>query len=224
MENCRQPFCALLKRKQAERSAGILDALLGAAYPLRHGRLGDQKGLGNLRRSQTADGPQRQSNCRGRTQGGMAAHKQQNQRVIWVHVILNIVDGRKGLRIPRDRGFPLTTCNFTAYLIGQPAGCHPNQPAAWIVGNTLVRPLRERCQHGLLNGIFGCGEIAKSAHNSSKHLRSEFAQQTLGLRIWQGLFHGSSSAFPLMTCRTSIGIFKGSAPGPGAADQIAAIL
>ena len=153
----------------------------------------------------------------------MAAHEEQNQRVICVHITLNIVDGRDGLRIPRDRGFPLTAGNFVAYLIDHPAGCHPNQPAAWILGNTLARPLRECCQHGLLNGILGRGEIAKSPHDSSKHLRSEFAQKVLGLRVWQGLFHGSSPAPPLMTCRTSIGIFKGSPAGPGAADQIAAI-
>src|ERR1700745_1764840 len=60
MENCRQPFCALLKRKQAERRTGNLDALLGAADALRHCRLGDQKRIGNLGRSQTADGPQRE--------------------------------------------------------------------------------------------------------------------------------------------------------------------
>ena len=155
----------------------------------------------------------------------MAAHKQQNQRVIWVHVHvwLDFVGKHHGLGIPRDRGLPLAASNFTAHLICHPARCDLNQPAAWILGNTISRPLYERCDQRLLYSVLGRREIAKSAHDGSEHLWSEFAQQVLIERIRQGLYHGSSLAPTLIPCRTSMGIFKGNPPGPGAADQIAAI-
>src|SRR5438477_6993430 len=171
MESCRQPFGALLRGRQAEWHAGSLDALLRAANPLRHGRLGDQECVGNFRRSQTADGAQSQSNRRGRSEGGVAAHKQQDERVIWIYIRLDFDDGCHALYILRDRGFSLTTSNFAPHLVGHAAECDLDQPAAWILGDTLLRPLRKGRYRGLLHGVLGGGEVAKTASDYAEHLR-----------------------------------------------------
>jgi hypothetical protein len=70
----------------------------------------------------------------------------QNQRVIWVHVHvwLDFVGKHHGLGIPDDRSLPLTTSNFGPHLVGHPARCDLNQPAARILWNTIPRPLVER--------------------------------------------------------------------------------
>lgn len=56
-----------------------------------------------------------------------------------------------------------------------------------------------------------------SATIGAEDLRREFARQVLGARA-----HRSSPGAPI-TCRTSIGCWIGTPPGPGAADACAAI-
>jgi hypothetical protein len=157
----------------------------------------------------------------------VAAHKQQDERVIGIHIRLDFVDGRNGLHILRDRGFPLTAGNFAAHLVDHAAGCDLDQPAAWILGNTPLRPLRNGRYHGLLHGVLGGGEVAKTACDRAEHLGRKFAQQMLGSRVpW--LCHRSSrysisGGGPLIIGRTSIGMFNGVPPTPGAADTFAAM-
>ena len=92
-------------------------------------------------------------------------------------------DGRHGFRFSRHCGFPLATGNFAAHLVGHAAACDLNQPAPRILGNTLLRPLREGRDHGLLHRILGGGEVAKTASDCAEHLRRKFAQQMLGSRV-----------------------------------------
>ena len=70
----------------AERHAGRLDALLGPADPLRHGRLGHQKRVGDLGRRQAADGPQRERDRRRTRERRMTAHEQQDERVVLIRL------------------------------------------------------------------------------------------------------------------------------------------
>ena len=53
------------------------------------------------------------------------------------------------------------------------------------------------------------------------HLRREIAQEVLGWGVERD--HSSSGGGPLITCRTSIVMFMGTPPAPGAADARAAI-
>ena len=98
-----------------------------------------------------------------------------------------------------------------------------NQPAARVVGQAVARPLRGRGDQRLLHRVLGGGEIAEAADDRAEHLRRELAQQLLGAEIQRGARHRYSSGGPLITCRTSIGMFSGAPPGPGAADACAAI-
>ena len=82
MQHSGEPRSLLLAGRQPEWHAGSLDALLGAADALRHGRFGNQKRLGDFGRSQSAHRPQGQGNRRRGSQGGMAAHEEQGERVV----------------------------------------------------------------------------------------------------------------------------------------------
>ena len=74
-----------------------------------------------------------------------------------------------------------------------------------------------------LNLVLGGGEVTETADDHAGHLRREFTQQMLGTGDQRPRYHSSSSGGPLITCRTSIGMFIGTPPGPGAADARAAI-
>src|SRR5215471_8964433 len=157
----------------------------------------------------------------------MAAHEKQNQRVVRIHVRLDVNGGRDGLRFFGHGGFPLAASNFAAHLVGHAPRRDLNQPAAWVVGNAFARPLRESSNHGFLNRVLRGREVVKAASHHTEHLRSEFAQQVLRSCV-PGLSHLSSrysisGGGALITGRTSIGMFNGAPPGPGAADTLAAI-
>ena len=74
-----------------------------------------------------------------------------------------------------------------------------------------------------MDGIFGGGEIAKTADDRPERLRGQFAQQVLGPDIERFRRHRRSGGGPLINGRTSIGMFKGAPLSPGAADIFAAI-
>src|SRR5439155_4410398 len=154
-------------------------------------------------------------------------HEQQNQRVSRVHVRLDLHGRYDNVDLSAHRGFPFATGNFAAQLVGHAARCDLNQPTAWIFGNAFLRPLREGRYHGFLHRVLGGGEVAKAASDSAERLRCKFAQQMLGGRVPR-LCHRSSrysisGGGPLIIGRTSMGMFKGFPPGPGAADTFAAI-
>ena len=101
--------------------------------------------------------------------------------------------------------------------------------ATWIshprglVRHAILRPFDWCHQQRLLHGVFGSGEIAKRADDGAECLRGEFARQALGLGIQRFRRHRSSGGGPLITGRTSIGMFIGAPLTPGAADAFAAI-
>ena len=67
-----------------------------------------------------------------------------------------------------------------AQLVGQPAGRHCDQPATWIPGDALIRPLERGGEHGFLHGVLGQVEVAAAADECTEDLRRELAQQVLG--------------------------------------------
>src|SRR5215469_15274327 len=99
----------------------------------------------------------------------MTAHKQQDQRVVWIYVSLNI-DRRRGFQFIYHGGFPLAAGKFTPNLVGHSPTGDLNQPAAWIIWDAPLRPLREGRNHGLLHCILGGGKVAKTASNRTEHL------------------------------------------------------
>jgi len=142
----------------------------------------------------------------------MTAHEDQRQGVI-------LIRGRRETAELRRRfGFAAAPGGLTPKVIHHASRGDLNQPAAGIVGHAFPRPLHGGSDQGLLNGVLSGGEVMETAHDRTEHLRREIAQQVLG----NSIRHGSSGG-RLMTGRTSIGMFSGTPPGPGAAEAWAAI-
>ena len=157
----------------------------------------------------------------------MAAHKQKNECVIRIHVPLDFNRRHADVCVLPHLGFPFAAGDLAAHLIRHSSRCNLNQPPSWILRNAFLRPLPERRNHGLLHRIFGRWEVAKASHHGSKHLRRKFAQQLLGALVpWPNhhrFLYSISGGGPLIIGRTSMGMFNGAPPGPGAAEAFAAM-
>jgi hypothetical protein len=95
MKHRGQPFHPIRAGGHAERDAAVLDGLLGPADAPGHGRLGHQERSRDLGRAEAADRPQGERNLRRRRERWVAAHEQQDERVIRV--------GGRGIRGGRQQ-------------------------------------------------------------------------------------------------------------------------
>ena len=155
----------------------------------------------------------------------MTAHEEQDQGVVLMHWILDVWSGNDlfvGRPLGDYDGFAAPARARAAQLIGEPPHRHLDEPAARIVGKTLHGPLTKGGDQRFLDGVLGCGKIAAAPDDGTEHLRREIAQPALGVVI-EGRMRHMSAGGALITCRTSIGMFSGTPPLPGAADASAAI-
>ena len=147
----------------------------------------------------------------------MAAHEEQHERVVLLRIH---PDSGGRARAPAAAVSRCRRDDFAAQVVGHAPRGDLDQPPARIFGNAFARPLQRRRQQRLLHRVLRGAEIAEAADHRAEHLRREFAQQVLG---WCVQRHSTSSGGPLITWRTSIGMFIGAPSGPGAADARAAI-
>ncbi len=146
----------------------------------------------------------------------MAAHAHQDQRVLFRFNVLGL---RK--RVPHGERllfFPASSRRAAPDFIGEPPAGYLCEPRSRILRNAIRRPLPRGGQQSFLHRIFRCREISVPPHQEPEHLRHKVAKQVLERR-----FHQLTSGGPLSTCLTSIGMFSGVPPCPGAADAFAAI-
>src|SRR5712692_2639371 len=158
----------------------------------------------------------------------MTAHEEQGERVVLLRFIVTFSRRRLLGGLYSHGAFPAPPRLLTSNVVRHAPGGDLNQPGARIVGNALPRPLQDRCHQRLLNGILGGREIMETADHRAEHLRSEFAQQTLGSDLPWSRGHSRScynisGGGPPGIGRTSIGMYSGAPPGPGAAEARAAI-
>ena len=194
--------------------------LLGAADALRHRRFGHQERAGDLGRGQAADGAQRQRDGRRARQRRMAAHEQQDQRVVLRRPVVAIgaaatssrLDAPRRPRVSRRRrAISLRTWSVMrrdATWISQPRG---------LSGTPSRRPLQRAASSASCTASSAaakspkrrttapstCGASSRSRCSASAHGRAG---------------HSRSSGGALITWRTSIGMFSGTPPVPGAAE------
>ncbi len=185
---------------------------LGPADALGHRGLGHEVGRSDLPRREPRHGPQRQRDGQRRRQGVVTAQEQQHQRVVCGRDGVLVVERQR-----RGELLPPAARIRTPVLIDQPTGRHGDQPRQRPVRHG-VRPLLRCSGERLLHRVLGTGEVAVPASDGAEGLRSERAQQTLDVR--RG--HTSGSGAP-STCRTSICCCSATPPGPGEADDSAAI-
>ena len=160
----------------------------------------------------------------------MAAHEQQVQRVVALRRAVG-VGGERDLLVGRnqadDQRLAVAARGLGAHLIGDAPGRDLDQPGARVVGHPLARPLRRRRDERLLDRVLAGREVAVAPHDDAQHLRREVAQQVLERRAdvaVRGRGHQAmSGGGALITWRTSIPMFSGLPPSPGAADASAAI-
>ena len=121
-----------------------------------------------------------------------------------------------GRHLDHHHRFAAAAGDLGANLVGEASAGDVDQPPARAGGEPRFRPLQRRRQERLLDRVLGGGEIPEPAHDRGEHLRRQLAQQVLGNRC-----HSCGGA--LITWRTSIGMFIGTPPFPGAAEARAAI-
>src|SRR5215475_15482506 len=108
---------------------------------------------------------------------------------------------------------------LAAQLIGHLPHGGLDQPATRVGGHPVGRPVPGRRDQRLLHGVLRGVEVAETADEHAEDLRRQFTQQVLEARPGA---HSPLAGAPI-TCRTSIGCWIGTPPGPGAADAFAAI-
>ena len=162
-EHRAEPPGQLLAPRHAERDPGLPDLPLGPHQPLRHRRLGDQEGGGDLRRGQPADAAQRQRDPRLRVQGRMAAHEDEPELVVSLRHHGRFSHHSR----PSDPGQArrLGLLGRTPALPPQPVqGLVPRragQPGAGVGRHPGDRPGRDREEAGLLHRVLGGLEIGE---------------------------------------------------------------
>jgi len=181
-----EPLRALVLRRGSERRAGGLDALLGAADPLGHRRLGDEERAGDLRRRQAADRAQRERDLGRGRERGVAAEEQQRERVV---LLLGEprVRGRRdrlvGRNARRGRVLAPPARGLAAQLVGQAPRGHGHQPRTGMLRQAVGGPRDGRGEQRLLHGVLGEVEAPEAADEDAEDLRREPAQQVLDARV-----------------------------------------
>ena len=138
---------------------------LGPADPLRHRRLGDEVGRGDLPGGEPADRAQRERDGRRRRQRRVGAEEVQLQRV----VDLRARAGR-GLRL--DQHLPRRRAAVGAGGVEELPPGHGDQPGLR-VPRRVVRPRRTASTQRLLHGVLGRREVGSAADEDRDHARDE---------------------------------------------------
>ncbi|GFJ83967.1 hypothetical protein Phou_081470 [Phytohabitans houttuyneae] len=186
-----QAGAALRVGRRCEPGAGFLNLSLRAGDPLGHRRFRHQEGGRDLGGAQTADRAKGERELGGRRQGGVAAEKEQRERVIGFGV-----RGRPKRGVGGDGQFPVAASAVRAPTVDQGAAGDGQQPGARPVGQALGRPLSGGGEQRLLHGVLARVELAVPARERAENPRRELTQQILDT---------GPAGHPSMIRRTSIG-------------------
>ena len=185
---------------------------LGPADPLRHRRLRDVEGVGDLAGREAADGAQGQRHLGGGRELGVTTAEEQEEGVV---ALAALVAGN-GRRLGARRLLAAVTGALAAACVDEPARRDHREPRARIARRVLG-PHPQRVQQRLLQRILGCIEVLAATDEAREHPGHERAQHPLVQRSARAIEHGgqSSECAPDMTSRTSIHSYRGVPPGPG---------
>ena len=177
-----QPVRQLGRPGHPVRDPGGRDLLLGPGDPGRHGRLGHQERLRDLRRGQAAHQPQRQRHLRLPGQGRMAAGEHQAEPVVGDHVLdrVRVLPGLgrvAGQRLSRSGGRPRLDQQrqlgpqgpVPALRVQRPAPRGRGQPGARVARHALPGPGVERGHVRILNALLGEVDVARDAGRRGEH-------------------------------------------------------
>ena len=188
-------------------------AALGSADPLRHRRLRDVEGVGDLPRGQAADRAQGERHLRGRRQLGMAAGEEQEEGVV-AGVGTRAAARAPAIRAARPRGRDgRPRCGAhrsaagsrppTATHADRCGGCSGQTRSASISASCSASSAASKSSPRRTSPASTWGTRARSAPSSSRRVGSSITPRQ------------SSEERSHMTSRTSIHSYIGSPPGPG---------
>jgi hypothetical protein len=171
---------------------------LGAADPLRHRRLGDVEGVGDLLGGEAADGAQGQRDLGSGGEVGVTAAEEQEQGVV------ALLRGGRRRQLRVRRLLAALPGGLAAAGVDEPPGRDRGQPRARVVRRVLG-PDPERLQQRLLQRVLGGVEVLAAAHQARQHPRDEGAQGALVQPPHRPVDHAaqSSDGASDMTSRTS---------------------
>ncbi len=169
-----QPLRQQVRRRDAVGNAGVADLAFGAYQSLRQGRLRKQEGAGDLRCGEAAERSQREGHARLGRKRRVATGEDQPQPVV-VDAGAPVVAGRPGPAQRRTRlgaqfrqlakdGLALGQATNPAQPVDGLVARRGDDPARGVGGNAGIRPLGDRHQESLLDGLFREIEVAEDAN------------------------------------------------------------
>ena len=149
-----------MRRWHAKRDAGSLDLPLGAHQTLRHGRLGDEERLRDLRGGEPPERAQREGNLCIKRQCGMATGEEQFEPFVSeecpVHCVLRGFADIEQAELVRQGVFAAQSIDGAVSRRGQ-------QPGDGRVRHAVARPALRGDGECFLGGLFGDVDIAEEA-------------------------------------------------------------
>jgi hypothetical protein len=162
--------------RHPERDPRRLDLALGAHQPLRHRRLLDQEGAGDLDGGQPAERPQGESDLRLGGEGRVTAGEDELEPLVGEGRLLHgVLHGlahveQAGLRGQRA---------VAADAIDRPVARRRHQPGAGAGGHSIARPALRGDREGFLRGFLGEVEVAEEADQGSEDASPLLAEDLL---------------------------------------------
>ena len=189
-----------------ERDVGALDSALGARDPLLHGGLAHQEGAGDLLHREAAHDAQGERDLRRRRQVGVAADEEETEHVVAVVAAVELLgDRRLAVLEIRDHVIGGERALPSPPTDGVDGGVAPDedQPGGRIAGRAVLRPVLERAEGGLLEGLLGRVEVTEVVEQRADRLRARGRQRRVdpahvahlrALRSWPPLRYASRPA------------------------------
>jgi hypothetical protein len=164
-EHGREPIGQQVVGRHPEGDPGRLDLPLRPHEPLRHGRLGDEKGARDLLGRQSAEGPQREGDLGVECEGRVAAGEHELEPLVWQgHLIRLVLDGLGNVQEAGLRGQRSVAANAVDCAVSG----RRHEPEPRVGRDAVARPAFRRDREGFLRGFLGEVEIAEEADEGSE--------------------------------------------------------
>ena len=189
-----KPVRKQMRRRDAERDPGGLDLALRADEPLRHGRLGNQEGAGDLIRPETAKRSQRERDLGLQRERRVAAGEDELQPLVrdrdLVHAVLHQAFTHVEQTDLRREGA------IAADAVDRAVARRDHEPGARIFGPSLARPALGSDRERLLGGFLGEVEVVEEADQAGEDAPPLIAEDLLDDRYRSTI--GRTSTAPPM--------------------------
>ena len=159
-EHRRQASRQVFTARRFQPYSGLADLALGPDQALRHRRLRDDEGGGDLRRGQAAHAAQGQRDTRLRIERGMAAHEDERELLVAQLFLAGSIILRTR-PAPRRRGLQRRPPGFAAQQVERFVPRHADEPAAGAGRYPLGGPFRQGERARVLHRVLGRLQVTR---------------------------------------------------------------